>query len=50
MIDPHDFTICEICKWYDENNAQCYDGHLQYNKKTECEGYEPFDKKEVDDG
>lgn len=32
--------ICLTCKWMDVYNAQCFDGHLQYQKKCECEGYE----------
>jgi hypothetical protein len=32
--------ICLSCKWRDHNNAQCYDGHLQYKCRQECDGYE----------
>ena len=32
--------ICDTCKWQDKTQAQCYDGHLQYDGKQNCEGYE----------
>ena len=32
--------ICYNCKWFDHNNDQCYEGHLQHAKKKECEGFE----------
>ena len=32
--------ICLSCKGRDRNNAQCYDGHLQYKCRQECDGYE----------
>ncbi len=35
-----DYTKCLSCRWRDVNNAQCFDGHLQYNGKLECEGFE----------
>ena len=31
---------CAVCKWNDPEQAQCYDGHLQYNGKQNCEGHE----------
>ena len=34
-----DYTKCLFCKWQDRNNAQCFDGHLQYPHKKDCEGY-----------
>ena len=42
-----DYTKCLSCRWRDVNNAQCFDGHLQYNGKLECEGFEtpPYKKK-----
>ena len=35
-----DYTKCLSCRWRDVNNAQCFDGHLQYSGKTECDGFE----------
>ena len=35
-----DYTKCLYCRWRDVNNAQCFDGHLQYSGKTECDGFE----------
>lgn len=35
--------ICTSCKWMDVYNVQCFDGHLQYDGKLECEGYEQSD-------
>lgn len=31
--------ICLSCKWEDARNAQCYDGHLQYEHRQKCESY-----------
>ncbi len=30
---------CLFCRWRDINNVQCFDGHLQYPRKKDCEGY-----------
>ena len=35
-----DYTKCLSCRWRDQDNVQCYDGHLQLPNKKECEGYE----------
>jgi hypothetical protein len=39
MTDNRYLPICKKCRWYDRDNAQCYDGHLQYSGKQECEGF-----------
>lgn len=31
--------ICSFCKWRDKENAQCFDGHLQYDSKIKCDGF-----------
>jgi hypothetical protein len=39
-IDSRYLPICKACRWYDLTTAQCYDGHLQYNGRLKCEGFE----------
>jgi hypothetical protein len=34
-----DYTKCLFCRWQDREHAQCFDGHLQYPHKKDCEGY-----------
>lgn len=33
------YTKCLFCRWQDRERAQCFDGHLQYPHKKDCEGY-----------
>ena len=40
MTDNRNLPICKSCRWRDQDNVQCYDGHLQLPNKKECEGYE----------
>jgi hypothetical protein len=40
MTDSRDLPICKACRWYDMTQPQCFDGHLQYSGKLECEGFE----------
>lgn len=40
MTDNRDLPICKACRWYSCSMAQCFDGHLQYSGKQECEGFE----------
>ncbi len=41
MTDKRYLPICKPCKWYDPTKAQCFDGHLQYSGKIECDGFDP---------
>ncbi len=41
MTDKRYLPICKPCKWYDPTRSQCYDGHLQYSGKIECDGFTP---------
>ena len=40
MTDNRYLPICKSCAWYDPARPQCFDGHLQYSGKTECDGFE----------
>jgi len=31
--------ICKKCYWHDNDNAQCFDGHIQSSKRHECESF-----------
>lgn len=46
MADKRDLPICKACRWYDKDNAQCFDGHLQYEGKIKCDGFENFTGKD----
>jgi hypothetical protein len=35
-----DETKCLTCRWRDRDNVQCFDGHLQYSGRINCEGFE----------
>ncbi len=32
--------MCFECKWFDQGNDQCFNGHLQYADRETCEGFE----------
>ena len=32
--------ICNVCRWRDVNNFQCFDGHGQYTGRLKCDGFE----------
>lgn len=40
MTNNRNLPICKSCRWYDPAHPQCFDGHLQYSGKTECDGFE----------
>jgi hypothetical protein len=35
--------ICYNCKWFDHNGAGCFNGHLQYAQRKDCEGFEEYE-------
>ena len=39
-VDSRYLPICKACRWYDPTTAQCFDGHLQYDGRLKCEGFE----------
>lgn len=39
-VDSRYLPICKACRWYDATQAQCFDGHLQYDGRLKCEGFE----------
>lgn len=38
MQDLRDIPLCKMCQWYDGTRAECYDGHIQFRGKKDCDG------------
>jgi len=40
--------ICTNCEWFDKEHDQCFNGHLQYAYRNDCEGFRGYGDGDID--
>jgi hypothetical protein len=40
--------LCTNCKWLDKEHDQCFNGHLQYARRDDCDGFKNFMEEDND--